>query len=83
MPESVPKACLEKYRQDKHENSSSGTPVSETVVQAFFLACLEGWGLAVPNEPKKSRFVVFLACQKMAVGDISVLTKKIEKRYVS
>ena len=42
MPVSVPDACLPKDRQDRHENSSSGTPVSEMVVQAFFQACLKG-----------------------------------------
>ena len=42
VPVSVPDPCLTKDRQDRHENSSSGTPVPEIVVQAIFQACLTG-----------------------------------------
>ena len=42
MPVSVPAACLTTDRQDRHENSSSGSRVSEIVVQAFFQAYLKG-----------------------------------------
>ena len=39
---SVPDACLTKDRQDMQENnSSSDTPVSEMVVQAFFRHALK------------------------------------------
>ena len=38
-------ACLAQDRQD----SSSGTPVSEKVVQPFFQACLEDQGLVLLN----------------------------------
>ena len=42
----MPENALHLPEQDMHENSGSGTPVSDKVVQAFFQACLKGQGLA-------------------------------------